>query len=58
MSTVDKLDPLIADQLQTALPCSIVGRNIIVLEQTGSTNDAISRSHPHKERRSPVRRRS
>jgi BirA family biotin operon repressor/biotin-[acetyl-CoA-carboxylase] ligase len=38
---VDKLDRLIADQLQAALPCSIVGRNIIVLEQTGSTNDAI-----------------
>ena len=41
MSTAEKLDRLIADQLQTALPCSIVGRNIIVLEQTGSTNDAI-----------------
>ena len=41
MSMVDKLDRLIADQLQAALPCSIVGRNIIVLEQTGSTNDAI-----------------
>ena len=41
MSTAEKLDRLIADQLQAALPCSIVGRNIIVLEQTGSTNDAI-----------------
>ena len=41
MSMVDKLDRLIADQLQAALPCSIIGRNIIVLEQTGSTNDAI-----------------
>ena len=41
MSTVEKLDRLIADQLQAALPCSIIGRNIIVLEQTGSTNDAI-----------------
>jgi BirA family biotin operon repressor/biotin-[acetyl-CoA-carboxylase] ligase len=41
MSTVDKLDRLIADQLQAALPCSIIGREIIVLEQTGSTNDAI-----------------
>ena len=41
MSMVDKLDRLIADQLEAALPCSIVGRNIIVLEQTGSTNDAI-----------------
>jgi BirA family biotin operon repressor/biotin-[acetyl-CoA-carboxylase] ligase len=34
---------LIADQLQAALPCSIIGREIIVLEQTGSTNDAIWR---------------
>ena len=41
MSTVEKLDRLIAEQLQAALPCSIIGRNIIVLEQTGSTNDAI-----------------
>ena len=41
MSMVEKLDRLIADQLQAALPCSIIGRNIIVLEQTGSTNDAI-----------------
>ncbi len=41
MSMVEKLDRLIAEQLQAALPCSIIGRNIIVLEQTGSTNDAI-----------------
>jgi BirA family biotin operon repressor/biotin-[acetyl-CoA-carboxylase] ligase len=41
MSTAEKLDRLIADQLQAALPCSIIGREIIVLEQTGSTNDAI-----------------
>ena len=41
MSTAEKLDRLIAEQLQAALPCSIIGRNIIVLEQTGSTNDAI-----------------
>ena len=43
MSTVEKLDRLIADQLQAAFPCSIIGREIIVLEQTGSTNDAILR---------------
>src|SRR5256886_10043024 len=43
MSTAEKLDRLIADQLQAALPCSIIGRENIVLEQTGSTNDAISR---------------
>jgi len=41
MSTAEKLDRLIADQLQAALPCSIIGREIIVLEQTGSTNDSI-----------------
>jgi BirA family transcriptional regulator, biotin operon repressor / biotin---[acetyl-CoA-carboxylase] ligase len=41
MSTAEKLDRLIAHQLQAALPCSIIGREIIVLEQIGSTNDAI-----------------
>ena len=41
MSRVEKLDRLIADQLQAALPSAVVGRKIIVLEQTGSTNDAI-----------------
>jgi BirA family transcriptional regulator, biotin operon repressor / biotin---[acetyl-CoA-carboxylase] ligase len=43
MSTVDKLNPLIADQVQAALPGAIIGQEIIVLEQTSSTNDAISR---------------
>ena len=43
MSTVEKLDRLTADQLQTALPGAIIGRKSIVLEQTGSTNDAIWR---------------
>lgn len=41
MSTVEKFDRLIADQLQAALSCCIIGRKIVVLEQTGSTNDAI-----------------
>ena len=41
MSTVEKLDRLIADQLQAALPSALIGRQIVVLEQTGSTNDAI-----------------
>jgi biotin-[acetyl-CoA-carboxylase] ligase BirA-like protein len=41
MPTVEKLDRLIADQLQAALPSAVIGRKIIVLEQTGSTNDAI-----------------
>jgi BirA family biotin operon repressor/biotin-[acetyl-CoA-carboxylase] ligase len=34
---------LTADQLQVALPGVIIGRKSIVLEQTGSTNDAIWR---------------
>ena len=41
MSTVEKLDRLIADQLQAALPSSVIGRQVVVLEQTASTNDAI-----------------
>ena len=41
MSTVEKSDRLIADQLQAALPSTLIGRQIVVLEQTGSTNDAI-----------------
>ena len=41
MSTVEKLDRLIADQLQAALPSRVIGRQIVVLEQTASTNDAI-----------------
>ena len=41
MSTVEKLDQLIADQLQAALPSVVIGRQIVVLEQTASTNDAI-----------------
>jgi len=43
MPRVEKLDPLIADQLQAALPGAIIGRKVIVLEQTSSTNDAITR---------------
>ncbi len=43
MSTVEKLDRLTADQLQAALPGATIGWEIIVLEQTSSTNDAISR---------------
>jgi BirA family biotin operon repressor/biotin-[acetyl-CoA-carboxylase] ligase len=41
MSRDEKLDQLIADQLQAALPSAVIGRQIVVLEQTGSTNDAI-----------------
>jgi BirA family biotin operon repressor/biotin-[acetyl-CoA-carboxylase] ligase len=41
MFPVEMLDRLIADQLQAHLPDAIIGRQIIVLEQTRSTNDAI-----------------
>src|SRR6516164_3707961 len=43
MTTVENFDPLIAHQLEAALPGAIIGREIIVLEQTSSTNDAIAR---------------
>jgi BirA family transcriptional regulator, biotin operon repressor / biotin---[acetyl-CoA-carboxylase] ligase len=43
MSTDEKLDRLIADQLNAQIPGVIIGREVIVLEQTSSTNDAISR---------------
>src|SRR6184192_4367302 len=35
------LDRLIAKELQAHFPCATIGQRIIVLEQTGSTNDAI-----------------
>jgi BirA family transcriptional regulator, biotin operon repressor / biotin---[acetyl-CoA-carboxylase] ligase len=41
MSRAEKMDRLMADQLQAALPGAVIGREIIVLEQTGSTNNAI-----------------
>jgi BirA family biotin operon repressor/biotin-[acetyl-CoA-carboxylase] ligase len=41
MSTVEKLDRLIANQLQGSLRSAVIGRQIVVLEQTASTNDAI-----------------
>ena len=41
MSTVEKLDWLTADQLKAKAPGAIIGHEILVLEQTGSTNDAI-----------------
>jgi BirA family transcriptional regulator, biotin operon repressor / biotin---[acetyl-CoA-carboxylase] ligase len=41
MSPVETLDCLVADELQAKLGRSIIGREIIVLEQTGSTNDAV-----------------
>jgi BirA family biotin operon repressor/biotin-[acetyl-CoA-carboxylase] ligase len=41
MSQAEMSDQLIADQLQAQFQCAVIGREIIVLEQTGSTNDAI-----------------
>jgi BirA family transcriptional regulator, biotin operon repressor / biotin---[acetyl-CoA-carboxylase] ligase len=41
MFPAEMLDRLIADQLQAHLSGAMIGRHIIVLEQTGSTNDAI-----------------
>src|SRR5260370_34972522 len=41
MSPVETLDCLVADELQAKLGRRIIGREIIVLEQTGSTNDAV-----------------
>ena len=43
MSTVEKLDRLAADQLKAKVAGAIIGWEIIVLEQTSSTSDAISR---------------
>ena len=44
MPRVETFDRLNADQLQAALRGAIIGREIIVLEETGSTNDAIWRA--------------
>jgi BirA family biotin operon repressor/biotin-[acetyl-CoA-carboxylase] ligase len=41
MSELETLDGLETDQLQATLLSAVIGRKIIVLEQTGSTNDAI-----------------
>lgn len=41
MSPVETLDCLVADELQAKLGRSIIGSEIIVLEKTGSTNDAV-----------------
>src|SRR5207253_7277646 len=41
MSPVETLDRLIADELQADVGNALVGREVIVLQQTGSTNDAI-----------------
>lgn len=41
MSTAEKVDRLIPDQLKAELPSAVIGVEIIVLQKTGSTNDAI-----------------
>src|SRR5438046_8953026 len=41
MSRAETLDRLIADELQADLGDTLIGRELIVLQQTGSTNDAI-----------------
>jgi BirA family biotin operon repressor/biotin-[acetyl-CoA-carboxylase] ligase len=41
MFQAERLDRLIADELQAPFACATIGRQIIVLEQTSSTNDAI-----------------
>jgi len=43
MFQAESVDRLIADELQAHFACATIGRQIIVLEQTGSTNDAILR---------------
>jgi BirA family transcriptional regulator, biotin operon repressor / biotin---[acetyl-CoA-carboxylase] ligase len=43
MATDEKLDRLIGDQLKIKASGAVIGREVIVLEQTSSTNDAISR---------------
>src|SRR5207302_1242717 len=46
MSAVDLSDRLIADQLRTELGGTVIGREVVVLEKTTSTNDAILRLAP------------
>ncbi len=41
MFRADMLDRLVADELQAGLGGAVIGHRIIVLEQTGSTNDVI-----------------
>jgi BirA family biotin operon repressor/biotin-[acetyl-CoA-carboxylase] ligase len=43
MSKDEKFDQLTADQLKAEVPDTVIGREIIVLQETNSTNDAISR---------------
>ena len=48
MSQAESVDRLIAGELQAHFACATIGRQIIVLEQTASTNDAILRLATHQ----------
>src|SRR5881392_4520052 len=41
MFPAEMLDRLVTEELEAHFPCATIGRRIIVLEQTTSTNDAI-----------------
>src|SRR5204862_6721229 len=48
MSQAESVDRLIAGELQAHVACATIGRQIIVLEQTASTNDAILQLATHQ----------
>jgi BirA family biotin operon repressor/biotin-[acetyl-CoA-carboxylase] ligase len=48
MSQAESVDRLIAGELQAHFACATIGRQIIVLEQTPSTNDAILQLATHQ----------
>src|SRR5437867_6841809 len=48
MQTADMCDQLIGHEMKSHLPNAIIGREIIVLEQTVSTNDAILQLATHQ----------
>src|SRR5437867_4219252 len=48
MSQAESIDRLIAGELQAHFACATIGRQIIVLEQTASTNDAILQLATHQ----------
>ena len=48
MSQAESVDRLIAAELQAHFACATIGRQIIVLEQTASTNDAILQLATHQ----------
>src|SRR6266404_5432111 len=48
MSQAESVDRLIAGELRAHFACATIGRQIIVLEQTASTNDAILQLATHQ----------